>query len=96
MGLAKMSEGADMKTIEEFNKELEGSEALKNELGKINGKEALEAFLQKNGCGFTAEEYKASAFSEGELDDDTAEEAAGGRGNAPGQWGKKRPETKFV
>ena len=69
-----------MKTIEEFIKEIEGSEALQKELEVIEDNEAAAAFLKKYDCGGTAEEFGKAlvALSEGEISDDAAESAAGG------------------
>ncbi len=69
-----------MKTIEEFIKEIEGSEALQKELEVIEDKDAAAAFLKKHDCGVTAEEFGKAlkALSEGEISDDAAESAAGG------------------
>jgi hypothetical protein len=69
-----------MKTIEEFIREIESSEELQNELKEINSKEAADEFLKKHDCGATAGEFgKAlNARSEGALDDDLSESAAGG------------------
>ena len=69
-----------MKTIEEFYKELEGSEELQKDLAQRADKAALEAFFKDNGCGFTAEEYldHLSSLKEGELSDDESEAVAGG------------------
>ena len=67
-----------MKTVEEFIRELEGSEELRKELEAVGNKDSLEAFLKKNGCGFTAEEFVNAVGSEGELSDADAEAAAGG------------------
>ena len=63
-----------MKTLEEFVKEIGGSEALQKALGELRDKAALEAFLQKNGCSATADEFIALVRSqgEGELTDDGA------------------------
>lgn len=69
-----------MKTIEEFIKEIEGSDALLKELEAIEDKDAAAAFLKKHDCGATAEEFGKAlkALSEGEISDDAAESAAGG------------------
>ncbi|MBR6044187.1 MAG: hypothetical protein IKP47_00985 [Ruminococcus sp.] len=56
-----------MKTLEEFTKELDGSETLRKEFIAAKGSEALGDFLKKNGCGFTAEDFLASVRPEGEL-----------------------------
>lgn len=69
-----------MKTIEVFLKELNGSEALQNELKEIKDREAFEAFLKKNGCEATVDEYIEFIESrfEGKLSDSEAENVAGG------------------
>ena len=69
-----------MKTINEFIKEIEGSEALQKELEVIEDNEAAAAFLKKYDCGGTAEEFGKAlmALSEGEISDNAAESAAGG------------------
>ncbi len=72
-----------MKTIEEFIKQIEGSEALKNELKEIKDKDALAAFLKKYDVEGTVEDFgkalKSKAEAEGELSDDDAEAVAGGK-----------------
>ena len=71
-----------MKTIEEFIKQIEGSEALKNELKEIKDKDALAAFLKKYDVEGTVEDFgkalKSKAEAEGEITDDAAEAVAGG------------------
>ena len=69
-----------MKTINEFIKEIDGSEALQKELKAIEDKDAAAAFLKKYDCGGTAEEFGKAllALSEGEISDNAAESAAGG------------------
>ena len=71
-----------MKTIEEFLKELSGSEALQNELKEIKDKDALAAFLKKNDVEGTVEDFgkaiQAQTEAEGEITDDAAEAVAGG------------------
>lgn len=71
-----------MKTIEEFLKEVEASEALRNEMKAISDKDAFETFLKKNDCGFTTDDLakviKTEEAAEGELTDDAAEAVAGG------------------
>ena len=71
-----------MKTIEEFIKEIESSETLKNELKAIKDKDALAAFLKKYDVDGTVEDFgkalKSKAEAEGELADDAAEAVAGG------------------
>lgn len=79
-----------MKTIEEFTRELESSAELWNEYETINEPEALEAFLRKNGCEATADEFfafqKANTPEEGAISDNEAEAVAGG---LPGALTKK-------
>ena len=71
-----------MKTIEEFIKEIESSDALKNELKAIKDKDALAEFLKKQDVSGTVEEFvkmfKAKNESEGEISDDDVEAVAGG------------------
>ena len=71
-----------MKTVEEFIKEIESSEALKNELKAIKDKDALADFLKKNDVSPSVEEFvktfKAKNEAEGEIDDDAVEAVAGG------------------
>ena len=72
-----------MKTIEAFLKEIEGSEALKDELKAIQDKETLAAFLKKYDVSGTIEDFrmavKAKMETEGEISDDSMEDVAGGR-----------------
>ncbi|MBQ9384726.1 MAG: hypothetical protein IJT87_10875 [Ruminiclostridium sp.] len=69
-----------MKTIDEFIKEIEGSDTLLKELEAIEDMDAAAAFLKKYDCGGTAEEFGKAlkALNEGEISDDAAESAAGG------------------
>ena len=69
-----------MKTIEEFLKETESSEALQNELKAINDKDALEELLKKYDVNAAAEEFakELKAIAEGEITDEAASDAAGG------------------
>ena len=69
-----------MKTIDEFIKEIESSEALQKELEVIEDNDAAAAFLKKYDCGATAEEFGKTlkALSEGEISDNAAEAVAGG------------------
>ncbi len=69
-----------MKTINEFIKEIEGSEALQKELEAIEDNDAAAAFLKKYDCGGSVEEFGKAllALSEGEISDNAAESAAGG------------------
>ena len=68
-----------MKTAEEFYKEIAASKELQEE---VNALEAgrLDVFLKKHDCAASAKEFMAFANSitEGELDDDGAEEISGG------------------
>ena len=71
-----------MKTIEEFIKEIESSETLKNELKEVKDKDALAAILKKNDVDGTVEDFgkavQAKAGAEGKISDDAAEAVAGG------------------
>ena len=69
-----------MKTLEEFVKEINGSEELQKALAACVDKASLEAFLKKNGCGATAEAYAdyVNSLQANEIRDDDAEAAAGG------------------
>ena len=68
-----------MKTLEEFVKEINASEELKKEILALEDQASLEAFLKKNGCSATVEEFLgAMAPAEGELADDDAKSVAGG------------------
>lgn len=73
-----------MKTLEEFIKEIESSEELKEEL-KSAYEEALGAFLQKHGCEATAKEFSDFVRSqeEGEICDGDVETVAGGMWGGP-------------
>lgn len=75
-----------MKTLEEFFKELDSSETLRNEFKRIKGIDALNAFLEANDCGFSVEDFSAfvNSNTEGELSDDEAKVASGG-GRSPGE-----------
>lgn len=72
-----------MKTIEAFIKEIEGSEVLQAALKAISDKDALAAFLKQYDVSGTVEDFvkalNATEAPEGELADDEAEAAAGGR-----------------
>ena len=63
-----------------FIKEIEGSDALKNELKEIKDKTALADFLKKHGCDVSVNEFAEHIRSqgEGEIGDDEAAAAAGG------------------
>ena len=70
-----------MKTVEEFIKEIENSEALRNEMKAIKDNDALTAFLKNHGCGdASVKEYMdyVTSMSEGEISDNDAKAAAGG------------------
>ncbi len=72
-----------MKTVEEFIKEIESRDALKNELKAIKDKDALADFLKKNDVSPSVEEFvktfKAKNEAEGEInDDEKLEKVAGG------------------
>ena len=64
-----------MKTIEDFIKEIKGSDALKDELKTIKSKEEFAGFLKKYDVNGTVEDF-TNALSE--LSDDDAEAVAGG------------------
>ncbi len=72
-----------MKTAEEFIREIKSSEILQNELKGIKDADAFTDYLKKNDVGAAAEDFvkalKAENESEGEISDDDAETAAGGR-----------------
>lgn len=69
-----------MKTIEEFIREIESSEALQNEIKAITNDDEFAEFLKKHDCGASVKEYTdyVKSMSEGELDDDDAGNVAGG------------------
>lgn len=69
-----------MKTSEEMYNELKGSKELRLEFSGVNDKNAMKAFLQKHGCGASAEEFAEYVRSqtEGELSDNDATAVAGG------------------
>ena len=69
-----------MKTIEDFIKEIEGSEALQNELRDIKDDKALAVFLENNAYGISVEAFVKAmkARSGGEISEEEAEVAAGG------------------
>ena len=83
-----------MKTIEELYKEINASEELQKAVSEIEDKAAMDDFLKMHGCEASAEEfakYIASQY-EGEIEDDDAEAAAGGRRYNPDKlpgWLKK-------
>jgi hypothetical protein len=82
-----------MKTVEEFIKEIEKSEALKAELKAVKNDDELAAFLKKNDCGASVKEYLeyADSLNEGEIGDDEAEAAAGG-----GRTGPQKPTSPYT
>ena len=69
-----------MKTLEQFVKEIEASEALQKEIVEIKDQAALEAFLKAHECGATAEEFLSfiAPKGDGELSDDAAAGITGG------------------
>ncbi len=69
-----------MKTLEEFIKEIESSEALLNEIKTITSDDEFAAFLKKHDCGASVKEYLdyVASANEGEIGDDEAEAASGG------------------
>ena len=80
-----------MKTLQEMFNEIEGSEILKNELKEIRDQKEFLEFLKKQDCETTSEEI-AEFFrkqSEGEVEDDVAEAAAGGY--KPPDWKRFLP-----
>ncbi len=66
-----------MKTIEELIKEISVSKELQEEFQAVKDMETAEAFLKKNECEATVEEFW-SKLSEGELSDEAAEIISGG------------------
>lgn len=67
-----------MKSLIEFIKEIDASEALQNELKAIEDKFALEAFLKSHDCGATANEFVSYFIEARELDDASLDAVAGG------------------
>ena len=67
-----------MKTINEFIKEIEGSEALQKEFEAIKDKDAAAAFLKKYDVDATVKDFTDAITPEGEITDDEATAAAGG------------------
>ena len=67
-----------MKTIEEFIREIEGSEALQKELEAITDKDAASAFLKKYDCDGSVEDFANALSGEGEITDENADAVAGG------------------
>ena len=76
-----------MKTVEEFYREIAASKELQEEL-KAASDEMMKAFLKKHGCDASVKDFTAFVRSqdEGEIEDDDAKAAAGGRWNL-------RPDT---
>ncbi len=70
-----------MKTIEELYNEINASEKLKKAVSEIKDKEALADFLKEHGCDALADEFEkfVKSQSEGEIGDDAAGAAAGGK-----------------
>ena len=69
-----------MKTAEEFIREINDSKELQDEIRDLKEAEGLEEFLKRHGCEAEPEEFLKCLGSqeEGEIDDDDAENAAGG------------------
>ncbi len=71
-----------MKTIEAFIKEIEGSEALQEEIKAVKDKDALAAFLKKNDVDGSVEDFgkavKAQSEAEGKMSDAAAGAVSGG------------------
>ena len=69
-----------MKTVEEFIKEIESSEALQNELKALKNNDELDAFLKKYNCGASVKEYMdyVASLRDGEIGDEDAGTVAGG------------------
>ena len=69
-----------MKTAEEFIREINDSKELQDEIRDLKEAEGLEEFLKRHGCEAELEEFLKCLGSqeEGEIDDDDAENAAGG------------------
>lgn len=70
-----------MKTIEELYNEINESDELKKAISTVKDKKELEVFLKEHGCEATADEFVKfiKTQREGELGDDDASAAAGGR-----------------
>ena len=76
-----------MKTVEELFKEIDASKDLQKEITSIGKGQFAEigAFLKKHDCDASAEDFVAfmkkqkTSQAEGEIGDDDAEAAAGGR-----------------
>lgn len=67
-----------MKTIEEFIKEINGSEELAKEFNDYSERNELDEFFKKHDCDFTEEELNDFLIKECEISDDEAEYVAGG------------------
>ena len=76
-----------MKTVGEFYKEIEGSKELQAELNTAFN-EVLEAFLKKNDCAATAQEFVAFAREQtnGEIGDDDLLAVNGGISSSSGSF----------
>ncbi len=68
-----------MKTVEEFYREIAESKELQEEL-KAASDEMMKAVLKKHGCDASVKDFAAFVRSqdEGEIEDNDAEEIAGG------------------
>ena len=73
-----------MKTIEELYKEINASPEHKKAISAIKDKGALADFLKEHGCEASVDEFGkfVKSQSEGEIGDDAAGAAAGGRSMA--------------
>ena len=69
-----------MKTIEELYNEINASEELRKAVSEIRDKEAFADFLKEHGCDASVKDFAAFVRSqdEGEIEDNDAEEIAGG------------------
>ena len=81
-----------MKTINEFIKEIEDSEALQKEFEAIKDKDAAAAFLKKYDVDATVKDFADAITPEGEITDDESTAAAGGVITAAG-WKYKQGGT---
>ena len=69
-------EEEDLILTEELIREIEGSEALQDELRAVKNEKAFAEFFSRHDCGFTAEEFSAAIRSdvEDEISGDEAED----------------------
>ncbi len=70
-----------MKTIEELYNQISTSEELKKAVSEIKDKAVMADFLKEHGCEASVDEFGkfVKSQSEGEIGDDAAGAAAGGR-----------------